>query len=294
MEIVVALIAVIVGFILGVIVNLLGDYLPEERYWQLQKYYQELKAQGQYDEEIPQYFPDGYQPTWWPHYRDGSPRPLIAWSGLGAFLSGNRVSPNNAEAKMGWRYPLTELGMIGMFALTVLAWPNEARLLVWLIYIVLFALITVIDIEHRLILFYQTIIPGAIIAILFAILIPADIDTADYFIGGAVGYGTFWLFYMGGNLFSQSVGTDEVAFGYGDVTLALLCGLMIGWQLLVFAMMITVFLGAFGAFFFIVGRTLTKGNYSMFTPLPYGPYVVLGTLIMMLGREDVATFFAGG
>jgi leader peptidase (prepilin peptidase)/N-methyltransferase len=79
-----------------------------------------------------------------------------------------------------------------------------------------------------------------------------------------------------------------VAFGYGDVMLAALCGLIVGWQALIFAMFITVFLGALGALVYLVGRGLT-GRYDMFTPLPYGPYIVIGTWIMLLFSDQVRT-----
>jgi prepilin signal peptidase PulO-like enzyme (type II secretory pathway) len=77
-----------------------------------------------------------------------------------------------------------------------------------------------------------------------------------------------------------------VAFGYGDVMLSTLCGLIIGWQPLIFAMFITIFLGAFGALVYLVVRRLS-GRYNLFTPLPYGPYIVVGTLIMLLFSDEV-------
>ena len=42
-----------------------------------------------------------------PHYPDGERRPVIAWSGVLAFLLGKRRSAGGAA--LTWRHPLTEL-----------------------------------------------------------------------------------------------------------------------------------------------------------------------------------------
>ncbi len=68
--------------------------------------------------------------------------------------------------------------------------------------------------------------------------------------------------------------------------LATLSGLMLGWRGFIFAALITVFAGAVGAVLYMAGRAVI-GRYRRFTPLPYGPYIVLGTLVMLLFREEV-------
>jgi prepilin signal peptidase PulO-like enzyme (type II secretory pathway) len=82
----------------------------------------------------------------------------------------------------------------------------------------------------------------------------------------------------------------EVAFGFGDVMLGMLSGLLLGWQAFLFGFMITLFLGAAGAVLYLLSRLVTRTGYAMFTALPYGPYIVLGTVIMMLWREEVRAF----
>ncbi len=234
-----------------------------------------------------------------PHYPDGTPRPLSAWLGITAFLTGQRTSP--AGARLSWRYPLAEIATAGLMLLTLLITGNDqdvsaTQQVFYLIYMSIFVLITVIDFEHRLILFV-VIIPSVIIALLDAIITPTQSkpDLRDALLGGLIGFGVFFLLYLGGILFSyvvaklQGYDLPEVAFGYGDVMLAGLCGIILGWQPLIFAMFITVFLGAFGALVYLAGRKIV-GRYDMFTPLPYGPYIVLGTLIMLLFTDQVRAF----
>lgn len=263
------LIVAVIGLLAGGAVNVLSDDLPHRR---------------------------RISP---PRYPDGTPRPFSAWLGILAFLTGQRSSPGGA--RLSWRYPLAEIGTALLMVITVLATDgdpevSDLQLVFYLTYIAIFMLITVIDLEHRLILFV-VIIPSAALAILDAILTPInhrpDLGTA--LLGGLLGFGVFFLMYLGGILFSYVVakmrGYDlpEVAFGYGDVMLSTLCGLILGWQPMIIAMFIAVFLGALGAVIYLIVRAVS-GRYNMFTPLPYGPYIVLGTLILMLFADQVRTF----
>lgn len=263
------LLVALVGILVGGVINVLADDLPRRR---------------------PVQFP--------PRYPDGSPRPLIAWLGISAFLFGRRQGPDGR--KLRWRYPLTELMTAGLMVLTMLATSDDpnmypTQLVFWLVYIAIFSLITVVDLEHRLILFIE-IIPACILAILDAATTSYGASLQDALIGGAVGFAIFFLMYLGGFLFvyvmAQTRGrsTNEVAFGYGDVMLITLSGLILGWQPLIPAIFLTVFLGALGAVAWIVGRWMTGNRYSLFTPLPYGQYIVIATIIMMLFSPEVTRF----
>jgi leader peptidase (prepilin peptidase)/N-methyltransferase len=262
--------AIVIGWLAGVIVNTLSDDLPKRR-----------------------------RPQWPPRYPDGAPRPLIAWSGIAAFLAGKRASPGGA--RLSWRCVWAEVLTMLLMVLAVISAANDPRmtmlqLVFWLVYMAIFALITVIDIEHRLILFV-VIIPSCIIAVIDALTTSYGATIGDALIGGAVGFGVFFVLYMGGFLFTYVLGKlrnqqiDEVAFGYGDVMLITLSGLILGWQALLFTMFITVVLGALGAILYLVVRGLTRRHYSLFTPLPYGPYIVAGTVLLLLYNQEVAVFF---
>lgn len=256
---------IVAGLLAGVLVNVLADDLP---------HYRRPRA---------------------PRYPDGAPRPPVAWSGLLAFLTGKRASPGGA--RLSWRWPLAELATAALLVIVYLVTASDpdvpgVQRLFYFVYMALFVLITVIDLEHRLILF-SVIIPSCALALLAAIVTPAARPTPGAALGGAaLGFGVFFLLYLGGILFSHVVAKargeelPEVAFGYGDVLLATLCGLILGWQALIFAMFITVFLGALGALVYLVVRSLS-GRYAMFTPLPYGPYIIVGTWIMLLFSDQV-------
>jgi leader peptidase (prepilin peptidase)/N-methyltransferase len=257
-----ALFAILLGLLAGAVINWLADDLPER-----------------------------YRPRP-PHYPDGTPRPFVSLIG---FARGKRTSASGV--KLSPRYPLVEIGMMILYGYIALAYPVALRSVFWFGAIFILMLITVIDLEHRLIL-YVVIVPSCIYALIGAVLVPEH-PFIDYIIGGLVGFIIFFIFYFGGILFivvmsnARGEEVDEVAFGFGDVMLATLSGLLLGWQALVFAIMLTVFLGAFGAILYLVIQWLGRGRYEMFTALPYGQYIVIGTLIMLLWREPIRLFLQG-
>jgi len=236
-----------------------------------------------------------------PRYPDGTPRPVSAWLGLTAFLFGQRTSAGGA--KLSWRHPATELVTVALMVLTLAVATNVPAMTplqaaFWLIYMGLFVLITVIDLEHRLILFV-VIIPAYGIALADALLTDFGAPLPEALIGAAVGFGVFFLLYLGGHLFTyllavtQKRQINEVAFGYGDVLLMALSGLILGWRALILTMFITVFLGALGAIVYLIVRRLAGRHYALFTPLPYGQYIVFATAIMLLFAIEISKIMQG-
>jgi leader peptidase (prepilin peptidase)/N-methyltransferase len=262
MEVVKALIAAVLGVAVGGVLNMLADDLPD-------------------DDKVTS-----------PHYPDGAPRP---WLGLLAFLGGKRASPGGA--KLSWRHPVVEVVTALCFTALAVSYPLDLQLIFYFFYACVFVLVTVIDMEHRLILFV-VMVPSGLIALVDALLVPdPGPSLVDAFVGGLLGFGMFWLvWYMGiwFNRLRAREGEDpaemEVAFGFGDVTLATVCGFIIGWQAMIFAIFIAVFAGGFVSLLWVLSHFISKDNYAMFTALPYGPYIVFGTVMMLFFRDEVRHF----
>jgi prepilin signal peptidase PulO-like enzyme (type II secretory pathway) len=66
---------------------------------------------------------------------------------------------------------------------------------------------------------------------------------------------------------------------------------MLGWRAVIFTMFVTVVLGAIGAFVYLVFAALLRNRYQAFTALPYGPYIVIATVLMLLFRAEMGQFF---
>jgi leader peptidase (prepilin peptidase)/N-methyltransferase len=270
--ILVCILLFVLGVALGGVVNVLADDLPKRR------------------------------PVRLPHYPDGTPRPVRAWWGVTALLTRAMRSPGGARLKA--RTWLTEISLGLLFVITYLVVIDDPKMtlpqfLFWLAYMVIFTLITVIDLEHRLILFV-VIIPSAVIALVDAALLGYGADLGGALLGAVLGFVIFFLLYVGGFIFTAILGNlrgekiEEVAFGYGDVMLITLAGLILGWQALIVAMFITVILGALGAIVYLIVRRLAGRHYSLFTPLPYGQYIIVATILMLLFAPELTQFLRGG
>lgn len=280
----------ILGIIAGGIVNALSDDLPYRRTPGL------------------------------PTYPDGTPRSVSAWLGITAFLLNQRTPPKDqtiptdekekreryytGEPRLSWRYPLTEIStaVLMVIAYVVLGSRPEAtplQMIFWLLYMPIFMLINVIDLEHKLILFV-VMIPSGILAILDAAITPVPVPgLRSALIGGVVSFIVFYIFYQGGYLFTYLMGQargekiDTVAFGFGDVMMITLSGLILGFENVIFVMFISVFLGSLGAILYLLMRLLVAGRYNLFTAIPYGPYIVAATIIVLLFTDEVSLALLG-
>ncbi|MCJ7716905.1 MAG: A24 family peptidase [Anaerolineales bacterium] len=167
-------------------------------------------------------------------------------------------------------------GLLFLFPLENL---DNYSAIVWLLY---FSLVTVIDLEYRLIL-HPVSIAGAMIGLIYGILLHGLLNTV---IGGAAGFGIMLIFYFLGDLFvrilSKSRGEDieEVALGFGDVNLAGVIGLLLGWPGIVGGIFLAILIGGVVSGVFLILQLFRK-KYTAYQALPYGPFLVLSTIALL-------------
>src|SRR5688572_699378 len=112
-----------------------------------------------------------------------------------------------------------------------------------MIVLIYFSIITVIDLEHRLIL-HPTSLAGAVLGLIVGTTIHSQpngllLGASMSLLGGLFGFGVMFLLYQLGALVARyrarrmqaggQVPDDEEALGGGDVYLAGVLGLMLGW-----------------------------------------------------------------
>lgn len=76
------------------------------------------------------------------------------------------------------------------------------------------------------------------------------------------------------------------AMGEGDITLATYTGAVVGFPLIIIALLLTVIFGGIGAFGVLVAR---RG--SLKTAIPYGPFIILGCAVTMLWGPVILQWF---
>ena len=246
----------LLGILLGMTVNRLADSLP---------LYRRIK---------------GFQCI-----HCGAPRETVAWSGILASLSGSRRCEYCASP-IALRWIFVEVGLGISAVVLYLGGPTPAVYLAQLLILTIFILITVIDIEHRLILHIVSA-PTALIIALIGILDPMR-GVQKTLLGGLAGFGSFLLLYYLGQVFASFMSRrrgetiDEVAFGFGDVTLAGVIGLTVGWPGVIVALVLGIMAAGVFSLIFIVSMLIRK-RYNPFMPIPYGPFLILGNLFVYFG-----------
>lgn len=250
----------LVGLIVGALINLCADQLP--RWRRLRR----LPFCPYCDE----------------------PRPFWAWLGTLAYL---RFKPEcqNCAAPISWRHPLVELGTAGLFAFLWYRYGQGdqiALLIPYTVYSAIFVLVLVIDLEHKLIL-NVVMYPAWALALLGSLLHPSPYFYRLALLGGAVGFGILYLIYLLGELFVKAMSrmrgkpVNAVAFGFGDVRLGGFIGLVLGFPTVLNAIFVAILLGGLGGLVFWFVRAVILRRYSLFTAIPYGPFLVIAAMFFM-------------
>jgi prepilin signal peptidase PulO-like enzyme (type II secretory pathway) len=264
------IVALILGFISGVIVNLLADYLPARRHHYLAS-------------ADPFVSPSAVPPlpSFIPRRADGRPWSFPQWSGVIAALTGTPVF----DPKRRPRRIITELGLAVAFAWITSMYAESRSLSFLLFYAAVFALIIIVDVEYRWIL-SETIWPPALVALAEAAFWPR-INLEESLRGGLYGFLSLYALYVLGLVFARVVAimtgrrVGRTVLGFGDVRMGTLSGLILGWYSLGPALLIMIITGAVAALIFIANKVIRTRRYRIFSAIPYGPYIVIGTATML-------------
>lgn len=222
-------------------------------------------------------------------------------SAVAAYLLG-RGHCAGCGAPIPLRWPVVELSCMLASAFLWKYHGSTIAFVLTLFYTGVFILVFVIDLEHRLIpdvLILPAIalaLAGSLVANALGEPAPGG-EVSSALLGGVTGLVLMHLAYLLGTLFAALMGRwrgqplKEVAFGFGDVKLSLFIGLVTGFPAVLLALAIGVALGGLFAALYLVVKAL-QGRYSAFTPIPYGPFLVIGGMATMLyGRQILAWLF---
>lgn len=244
------LLFVLLGLLVGGLVNQLGSDLPARR---------------------------SLTPPHCPYC--GRTRPWWQWISLPAYLAG-RAACSSCGAPISLRRPLTEIGLAVAYGYLWTTDDPSVKLVLYLIYGAIFALVLITDIEQRLILDVVTY-PAMLVAIVASFLRP-DMTWWSALAGGAIALVFFFVATVVGNRFFGSG-----ALGGGDVTLATFVGLATGFPLVIEALTLIVLIGGAA----VLPILLVKGKRGLRTYIPYGPFIVVGAIITLLWGYPIADWF---
>ena len=245
MVIVQSLLATFLGWLVGVWINHAGNVLPaRESLFQI------------------------------PYYRASyTPKPIQAWSAIVAYLTNTHRCPKTGES-IGIRPVLVELGTPLLFVFLVNRYEPTVYVIFLLLYTAILVLLTVTDMEHRLIQ-NVVILPAILLALLGAVVSP-NINWQLSLLGGAVGFIIFYLLAL----------LARGGLGSGDVTLSAFLGLIIGFPHIIIALILGMFLGGIVSALLLITRQVTFKSF-----IPYGPFLIVTGWAMLVWGDVIYAYF---
>jgi leader peptidase (prepilin peptidase)/N-methyltransferase len=149
-----------------------------------------------------------------------------------------------------------------------------------------FGVVVVIDMEHRLILHAVSMVGGVIC---FAVGWLLHGVTATL-LGGVFGFTIMLALHYLGDLFARWLARrrgevlTEVALGFGDVNLSGVLGFLLGWPGIILGLLLAILLGGLVSLLYILILLVIR-RYRTFVAIPYGPFLVIGTVILIFFRD---------
>lgn len=205
----------------------------------------------------------------------GQPKPYWAWSALLAYGRGQSQCHQCGQPPARLvRSIIVEL--VTPTFIIFLLWRYGVTVQFGLvsIYSAILILITVTDLENRLI-FNVVVLPAILFGLAAAIVTP-NLSWLAALLGGVTG---FILSYLAA-LFARG------GLGGGDVTLSTFLGVTIGFPHILLSLTFGVFLGGFVALLLLVTRRV-----GLKTFIPYGPFLTITGWIMLIWGSEIWTYY---
>jgi len=258
------LIAALLGFLAAFVVNRLADHLPARRYDQLARRNPFSSAHSL--PPVPPLVPRA---------------PLSRWFGITSVASG-------AVSGRTMRYLAIEVALSATFALLAYVYGLYLPVSFFYIYAALFALIAVVDIEHRWVL-PSTLIALTVCAVLEWLLFGWRNVPYEMLRGALNGFALgacLWLLGLAYGKLKKTVRGKAVGrtiFGLGDVWLLSVCGVLIGGEYILFALLFAMLSGGIAACVAVLQRLLNRRRSRRRGALaiPYAPHILIGTAVWL-------------
>ena len=177
-----------------------------------------------------------------------------------------------------------EVGTGVLFAYLYWHYGFSIELAVVTLYCCLFLVLMVIDLEHHILpnkLVYPGIVVALAISVAFSVLpnsleVVPEIKSAAA--GGAIGLGLFLLIIV----------VSRGGMGWGDVKMASLIGLVIGYPLVFVALFLAVVSGGLISWALILIKAKSRKQ-----SIPFGPFLSLGAIATLLWGTNILDWYTG-
>jgi leader peptidase (prepilin peptidase)/N-methyltransferase len=178
---------------------------------------------------------------------------------------------------ISWQYPMVEAVTGLLFMGLAYKWGFSGRALIYGLLVCALVVVTFIDLHHQLIPDKITL-PGMALGLGLTFLSLLPVDWAQSLLGLALGGGILYL----AALLSRG------GMGGGDIKLAALIGVFLGWK----KVLLTIFAGVSLGSLVGLGLILFRGKGRK-DKIPFGPFLALGAIISIFwGREIIGWYLS--
>lgn len=155
--------------------------------------------------------------------------------------------------------------------------------ILWILLIIYLATVFLIDLEHRLVL-HTTSLFGLILC---GYIGYTQFGFTQVLFGALTGFAIMYILYLFGILFVKVINkrreeedkVDEVALGFGDVTLATVLGAISGITGIISVLLLGIIIGGLISGVYVIVTMLRK-QHKAFTALPYAPFLILSFMVV--------------
>lgn len=209
--------------------------------------------------------------------------PVLSWLAL-------RGRCRYCKKPISWQHPVIELATAAVFVCSYAFWPGEVNntgdwvlFLTWLATSVGLMALLVYDARWMLLpskIIYSTVFIAALGRLIYIIGYESNKGEAltQWALSVAVASGIFWLLY---------VVSQGKWIGFGDVRLGLITGTVLVDPAKSFLM---IFLGSVLGTLYIL-PALLRGKKTVDAKLPYGPFLIIGTIIALLFGGNILDWY---
>ena len=188
--------------------------------------------------------------------------PVLSWLVL-------RGKCRTCGQPISWLYPLGELATA---IVLLFVWKHGRLSVETFVVMVLFVFVLTVTITdlHAKLMPNKITYPGLVVLFLLRLFLH-DASIGEYLLGFVVGGGVLTLLAFVPN-----------GMGGGDVKLFAMIGMALGWKLVLFALFFSCFWGS------LIGLPLKwSGRIKPRQPIPFGPFILLGTLTAWAYGADI-------
>jgi len=187
----------------------------------------------------------------------------------------------NCKSKISIQYPIVELLTGLTYLIIYLIYGLSIQSLIYIILSSALIIIAFIDLNEQIVPDVISL-PGIVIGFIISFFVPY-ISFINSALGVVVGGGIILIIGLGGSVIFK-----KEAMGGGDIKLAAMIGAFLGWRYIIISLFLGFFLGALAGIFLILSKIKSREDV-----VPFGPFIVLGSMITLLWGEKIITWYIG-